>query len=597
MQSRPNPALNSSTDGRPERIGRAVSGARVNGTLGNTGSTSNTNGASTVPSLENSTLSSRKRRVELPQQPLPIGTAPIGPSPTPPSPGNPSTVGNSPVGHTVGHTSVASAAVNNTVNNTSVYALKELVARLQREQSKIQDLLGSLGFALRSLNNLSQFLELIPMIASRVTDASGGALVMFQPDGQLQLKELYCTKDGDCQNVRLALEMATRQITASLAASRANLPNSSGGHPAADPLIASEEAMAITNATMVSLDRQVGHYLGAECQIFGTAIIVQNVERARLYVFSEEGDYTWSETRQKLVRLVADQTAVAIENNELTHELRHKERIDRELELGAEIQAQLLPNECPTIEGIDLAARCNTANKVGGDYYDFIPTTYDQLRHPEDPASQEQPWNFAIGDVMGKGVPAGLMMTMLRGMLRAEVLNSHSPGHLLQHLNWVMRADLENSNRFVTLFCAQYDPRTQVLTYGNAAHNPPLLWKASKGQVIRLDADGMLLGLDMDTRYQENQVQLQPGDAVIYYTDGFTEASDKNGQRLDEDNLIEAFAWACRNLPSSEDILEYLFGMLGRFVGSDREADDDTTLVIMRVTQQAEFRQLSCNLP
>ena len=458
-------------------------------------------------------------------------------------------------------------------NSTSVYALRELISRLQREQAKIQDLLGSLGFALRSLNNLSQFLELIPMIASRVTDASGGALVMFQPNGQLRLEKLHCTGDDDCQTVRLALEMATRQITATLSASRT----------------VADEA----NATLVSLDRQAGRYLGTDCQIFGTAIIVQNVERGRLYVFSREGDYTWSETRQKLVRLVADQTAVAIENNQLTHEVRNKERLDRELELGAEIQAQLLPRQCPQIEGVDLAARCNTANKVGGDYYDFIPTTYEQLRQPGNQASREKPWNFAIGDVMGKGVPAGLMMTMLRGMLRAEVLNSHSPGHLLQHLNWVMRTDLESSNRFVTLFCAQYDPRTQMLTYGNAAHNPPLLWQAETGHVKRLDADGMLLGLEMDTHYQENQVQLQPGDTVIYYTDGFTEAANRSGQRFDEDKLIESFCWACRNLPGAEEILEYLFKTLQRFVGTDREAEDDTTLVVMQVTQPAEFRQLS----
>jgi len=595
MQSRPNPSLNSSPDGRPERISRTAHGTKSHGTKSADSKDAGAKGASaandpaaassasTVPSLENSTLSSRQRRTPLPQSPFAAAHSPVA---------------TAPVGASVGTQVVSSAAVANAaVSNTSVYALRELVARLQREQAKIQDLLGSLGFALRSLNNLSQFLELIPMIASRVTDAAGGALVMLQPDGQLQLKELYCTQDGDCRDVRLALEMATRQISASLAASRAKLSAGTPGNPAADPLMATEDAMALTNATMVSLDRQISHYLGADCQIFGTAIIVQNVERARLYVFSEEGDYTWSETRQKLVRLVADQTAVAIENNELTHELRNKERIDRELELGAEIQLQLLPNGCPTIEGLDLAAKCDTANKVGGDYYDFIPTTYDQLRYPDDPVSQEMPWNFAIGDVMGKGVPAGLMMTMLRGMLRAEVLNSHSPGHLLQHLNWVMRTDLENSNRFVTLFCAQYDPRTQMLAYGNAAHNPPLLWQAAKGKVSRLDADGMLLGLDMDTHYQENQVQLQPGDVVIYYTDGFTEAADKSGQRFDEDNLSESFAWACRNLSSADEILEYLFRMLGRFVGGDRPADDDTTLVVMRVTQPAEFRQLSCDLP
>ncbi len=468
------------------------------------------------------------------------------------------------------------AGMTGVTNGTSVYALKELVARLQREQHKIQDLLGSLGFALRSLNNLSQFLELIPMIASRVTDATGGALVMCQPDGHIRLEQLHCSGNDDCNAVRLALEMATRQIVTVPALGAAETSLS-----------------ALTSAAMLSLDRYAGRYLGADFQIFGTAVIVQNVERGRLYVFSQEGDYTWTDTREKLVRLVADQTAVAIENNKLTHELRHKERLDRELELGAEIQAQLLPRQCPKIEGVDLAARCQTANKVGGDYYDFIPTTYDQLREPDTLASREKPWNFAIGDVMGKGVPAGLMMTMLRGMLRAEVLNSHSPAHLLQHLNWVMRTDLESSNRFVTLFCAQYDPLTQVLHYGNAAHNPPLLWQAATGQVVRLDADGMLLGLDMDTHYQENQVQLQPGDTVIYYTDGFTEAADRDGRRFDEENLIDSFRWACRNLTNSDEILQYLFDMLQRFIGTNQEAEDDTTLVVMRITQPAAFRQLS----
>ncbi|MEM8504219.1 MAG: PP2C family protein-serine/threonine phosphatase [Cyanobacteria bacterium P01_D01_bin.1] len=500
-----------------------------------------------------------------------------------------------------GMTGGMASGMSGVANGTSVYALKELIARLQREQHKIQDLLGSLGFALRSLNNLSQFLELIPMIASRVTDATGGALVMCQPDGQLRLEQLHCSSANpgsansgtgagasasiatdDCNTVRLALEMATRQIVLAPA------PVLSAAEEGSSAI-----SSAATSAAMLSLDRYAGRYLGADFQIFGTAIIVQNVERGRLYVFSQEGDYTWSDTREKLVRLVADQTAVAIENNKLTQELRQKERLDRELELGAEIQAQLLPRQCPEIKGVDLSAKCQTANKVGGDYYDFIPTTYGQLREPNALSSQEKPWNFAIGDVMGKGVPAGLMMTMLRGMLRAEVLNSHSPAHLLQHLNWVMRTDLESSNRFVTLFCAQYDPLTQVLCYGNAAHNPPLLWQAATGQVVRLDADGMLLGLDMETHYQENQVQLQPGDTVIYYTDGFTEAADRDGRRFDEEKLIDSFRWACRNFSSSKEILQYLFKMLQRFIGTDREAEDDTTLVVMRITQPAEFRQLS----
>jgi sigma-B regulation protein RsbU (phosphoserine phosphatase) len=201
------------------------------------------------------------------------------------------------------------------------------------------------------------------------------------------------------------------------------------------------------------------------------------VERGRLYVFSRDPDYAWTETRQKLVRLVADQTSVAIENDELTVALRKKERLDRELEIGAEIQLQLLPRECPVIDGMDLAAKCQTAHRVGGDYYDFIPTTFEQFRHANSPQSAAESWSFAIGDVMGKGVPAGLIMTMMRGMLRAEVLNGHSPAKILQHLNFVMHSDLENSNRFVTLFYAEYNPQTRLLSYGNAAHNPPFCGK------------------------------------------------------------------------------------------------------------------------
>ena len=103
----------------------------------------------------------------------------------------------------------------------------------------------------------------------------------------------------------------------------------------------------------------------------------------------------------------------------------------------------------------------------------------------------------------------------------------------------------------------------------------------------------MLLGLDIDTRYHEGQIQLYPDDVVIFYTDGFTDASNIRGERFDEDNLIKAVSWACENLQTSEEILEYLFDLLRHFIGPDRSKDDDTTLVVMKVTQPAEFRQLS----
>ena len=450
---------------------------------------------------------------------------------------------------------------------TPVFALKELVSRLHREQTKIQDLLSSLGFALRSFKNLNQFLELTPLIASRVTDADGGALILYKPNGQVRLERLYC-QDTPCPDVKAALESAARQLTAIA------------------PIPAYGKIAPDTSNRTAALDYHVNHFLGSSVHLFGTAILTKNIERGRLYVFSRDPEYTWTETRQKLVRLVADQTAVAIENDELTIELRKKERLDRELEIGAEIQLQLLPRQCPKIDGVELAALCRTASRVGGDYYDFIPVNYDPERAKKLGRLETGRWSVSIGDVMGKGVPAGLIMTMLRGMLRAEVLNAHSPARILQHLNHVMHTDLENSNRFVTLFYSEYDAKTRTLSYSNAAHNPPLLWQAATGTLKQLDTLGMLIGLDINSQYHEAQIQLQPGDTLIYYTDGFTDAANQNGDRFDEESLARHFQWACRHCETPQAILEYLFNQVQQFIGSERHNEDDMTLIVMQIKSE-----------
>ena len=440
---------------------------------------------------------------------------------------------------------------------TPVVALKELVARLHREQNKIQDLLSSLGFALRSFNNLNQFLELIPLMATRVTDADGSALFLYKPNGQVRLEQLHWQDSRQRKNIRKALEIASSQITL--------VPNS----------------VPLATSTGI-LDDQMHRYLGPDVQIFGTAILVKHTERGWLYVLSRDPEYSWTETRQKLVRLVADQTAVAIENDELAVELRKKERLDQELEIGAEIQRRLLPRQCPTIPGVVLAARCKPANRVGGDYYDFIPTNH-QLplnikSNPEDVS-----WGLVIGDVMGKGVPAGLIMTMMRGMLRGEVLHGNSPAGILQNLNQVMFADLENSHRFVTLFYSEYNPKTRILAYSNAAHNPPLWWHAATKNVTRLDTLGMLIGLDVNSQYEDAQAQLEPGDTIIYYTDGLTDAAAAGGDRFDEDNFITSFSSACRYCNGPQEIVDYLFDQVQQFIGPDKQNTDDMTLVVLQI--------------
>lgn len=451
-------------------------------------------------------------------------------------------------------------------SHTPVIALKELVASLQKEQNKIQNLLSSLSFALRSFNNLNQFLELTPLMVARVTDAEGGALILYHQNQKVKLEQIYCQNNQYREQIVTCFQKVVENIN--------NYQKQREKNP--DFL---SEIESFPHFIESSFRENLSNFLN----IFSTPILIKNVERGRLYIFSKDPQYLWTQTRKKLAQLVADQTAVAIANHELTVELRSKERQDRELEIASDIQLRLLPRKCPRIKGLQIAAKCQTANRVGGDYYDFIPVNYDQLNEESSENNAPcEPWSIVIGDVMGKGVPAGLIMTMTRGMLRAEVLNRHSPARVLEHLNRVMYADLDNSHRFVTLFYSEYDPKNQTLKYANAAHNPPLLWREKNEKIITLDTEGTLIGLQANSKYEDDFIHLELNDTILYYTDGLTDAVNQNNQRFDEENLYNCFDYACRNYSSSEDILNYIFGQIQEFIGIGHKNTDDMTLIVIK---------------
>lgn len=433
--------------------------------------------------------------------------------------------------------------------------LKAQIAKLSRDQTKIQDLLSSLGFALRSFNNLNQFLELTPLMAARVSDADGGVLLRFLADDRISLEKIYCGQGDRCGLVKQTFEQLDR--------------------------------IDFEPPSLDALDTYLQGSLEGIAVLHSTSILVKNTERGRLYVFSVNPKYVWDITRRKLVQLVADQTAVAIANHDLTRKLRQKEKQDRELEIASEIQNHLLPRECPKISGLAIAAECRNAYRVGGDYYDFIPSNYDRIRSQDDPKLvQCVPWSIVIGDVMGKGVPAGLIMTMTRGMLRAEVLNRHSPARVLTHLNRVMYPDLDNSHRFVTLFYSEYDPVTRKLAFCNAAHHPPLLWRSQTDTIEKLDTWGMLIGLDIDSEYEDGEVTLEPGDIILYYTDGFTDAVNDEGDRFDEENLVFHFQETCRTHATPDEIVAALFTKVSQFTYPKIRNSDDMTLVVVQVKSE-----------
>ena len=437
--------------------------------------------------------------------------------------------------------------------------LRQLLDSLSREQRRNQELLTSLVYVLRSFTNLGRLLELVPLVAARLVGAEGSLLLAFRPDGRLWREQLQATPSDRWSEL-------LRQLSA--------LPDSELGGDISNGQRDERERAA-------RLDQRVARLLGS-AELYATSVSVRGQCRGRLYVFTSRSSFPWSDPHRRHVQLVADLTAVALELETLQQERRRHERVDRQLSIGAEIQAQLVPESCPVIEGVDLAARCRPAFQVGGDYYDFISTRPRQLGRRRERGR----WALVVGDVMGKGVPAGLLMTLLRGMLRAEVLSGHPPDRILHDLNQLAQEDLAQSHRFVTLFYSDYDPLTRLLRFANAAHNPPLLWRRRTNRVERLDAPGLLIGLQTEADYRTESIVLEPGDVVLFYTDGVTEAGGFSGDRYDEDRLMRNLENSSRQGLGAKAILDQLFARLDRFVGPDRQLEDDASMVVFKVREE-----------
>src|SRR5262249_42391510 len=243
-----------------------------------------------------------------------------------------------------------------------------------------------------------------------------------------------------------------------------------------------------------------------------------------------EEPYTGSDVR--LLKSVAAQTGLALENadlmREIADEVAHRERLNREVEIAREVQERLFPQKLPGVEGLDYAGHCRPALGVGGDYYDFLALPQGHL-------------GMAIGDVSGKGIAAALMMASLQASLRGEA--TRGPENLAAAVANINRLVYEASqaNRYATFFYAQYDPDSRKLEYVNAGHNAPMLFHKHDGAptLLRLEVGGTVIGLLESFSYQQGCVALAPGDLLIGFTDGISEAMNKNDEEWGEERLIE----------------------------------------------------------
>jgi sigma-B regulation protein RsbU (phosphoserine phosphatase) len=289
----------------------------------------------------------------------------------------------------------------------------------------------------------------------------------------------------------------------------------------------------------------------------------------------------YSRTDRQLLQSVATQTGLALENAELfehlSTEIAHRERVSREIEIAREVQERLFPQVYPHIEGVDLAGYCRPAQAVGGDYYDFflLPGTSagpDQSRLA-----------LALGDISGKGISAALLMASLRASLRsAALLQPGDLATLMRHVNRLVY-ESSTSNRYATFFYAEYDPYSHLLTYVNAGHNPPIILRGN--QTIQLEATGTVIGLLPDVPYTRACTALKPGDILIAFTDGVSEAMNSADDEWGEDNMIaaaRALLSQPNGTPTARQLLNCILEGADRFTAGAPQ-NDDMTLLICKV--------------
>ena len=266
-----------------------------------------------------------------------------------------------------------------------------------------------------------------------------------------------------------------------------------------------------------------------------------------------------------LLGLCATYAASTLETQRLRKDAEVARLLLREMEIARDVQQHLLPQAQPPIPGLDYAGYCRSAEFVGGDYYDFLPMPDGGLL-------------FTLGDVSGKGIAAAVLMASMQATLRSQVVKTPvSIAALIGDLNKAAYS-FTTADKYSTLFCGLLDVATRKLTYVNAGQVRPMLLRAGDGQGERLDSDGFPVGLLDASEYAQGEALLQPGDAVVCFSDGISEATNAKDEMWNESE-VERIVRTCRGL-TAHQMIDLLVEATDRFAGEAEQADDMTVVAI-----------------
>jgi len=335
------------------------------------------------------------------------------------------------------------------------------------------------------------------------------------------------------------------------------------------------ERVATDGRATLTSDAQTDSWLGgrASVRILGLRAILcvplqlKGSAIGVIYVDNRLQTGIFSPQDLELLTGIASSAAIAIENARLYAIAVDRGRMERELQMAREVQANLIPRETPVLPGWEFAAAWRPAREVSGDFYDFL-------------RSDEHRLGIVVADVTDKGMPAALFMAHTRSVLRASLAGQTAPGEALTVANRLVCADASNG-MFVTLCYLRLDSRAPDVTWVNAGHNPPLLCRSRRREFDELSRSGLPLGIDADLPFGQGTTSLEAGDFIVMYTDGLTEGADSSGEEFGVARVRQTLLSMMGG--SAREILVRLLESHGEFLGATAPADDVTVLVLKRL--------------
>jgi sigma-B regulation protein RsbU (phosphoserine phosphatase) len=299
--------------------------------------------------------------------------------------------------------------------------------------------------------------------------------------------------------------------------------------------------------------------------VLSVPLIVKSKVRGLLTVYNKNRGANFSPEDQRLLAIIGSQSAQILENVRLLESEKALHLMQEDLRVAALIQTNLLPHTRIALGEYDIHGMTIPAQVVGGDYFDYFPISETRM-------------GIALGDVSGKGLPASLLMANVQATLRGQALWAQGAAECIERANRLLFLST-SSDRFVTLFFAVLDARAHTLTYCNAGHEPPILMSAS-GAGSRLVTGGPLLGVVEDAGYDEKTVPLEPGDTLLVFSDGFSEAMNTMGDQLGEESIVAVLHE--HRASEAEAVVSALFQRTETHAGKAPQSDDRTALVVRR---------------